>query len=106
LSVRKLIAPVLWERKCVLMVELCLMGPKSYQKWIAKQRKITGRAIQNKRRGMLTTGVVLLCDNARLHTAAHTRALPEHFNWDLFDHPPYSPDLALSDYHQFTYLKN
>jgi hypothetical protein len=24
----------------------------------------------------------------------------------LFDHSPYSPDLALSDYHLFTYLKN
>jgi hypothetical protein len=24
----------------------------------------------------------------------------------LFDHPPYSPDLAPSDYHLFTYLKN
>jgi histone-lysine N-methyltransferase SETMAR len=24
----------------------------------------------------------------------------------MFDHPPYSPDLALSDYHLFTYLKN
>jgi hypothetical protein len=26
--------------------------------------------------------------------------------WELFDHPPYSPDLAPSDYHLFTYLKN
>jgi histone-lysine N-methyltransferase SETMAR len=24
----------------------------------------------------------------------------------LFDHPPYSPDLALSECHLFTYLKN
>jgi hypothetical protein len=24
----------------------------------------------------------------------------------LFDHPPYSPYLAPSDYHLFTYLKN
>jgi hypothetical protein len=24
----------------------------------------------------------------------------------LFDHPPYSPDPATSDYHLFTYLKN
>jgi hypothetical protein len=24
----------------------------------------------------------------------------------LFDHPPSSPDLASSDYHLFTYLKN
>jgi histone-lysine N-methyltransferase SETMAR len=32
----------------------------------------------------------------------------EHFNWELFDHPPYSPDLAPSDYQLFTrtYLKN
>jgi hypothetical protein len=41
--------------------------------------------------------VVLLHDKACPHTSAHTRALPEHVNWELFDHPPYSPDLALSD---------
>jgi hypothetical protein len=54
----------------------------------------------------VTTGVVLLHDNARPHIAVHSRALLEHFNWELFDHPPYSPDLALSDYYLFTYLKN
>jgi transposase len=42
---------------------------------------------------MLTFGVVLLHDNARPHTVAHTRALLEHLNWVLFDHPPYSPHL-------------
>jgi histone-lysine N-methyltransferase SETMAR len=41
-----------------------------------------------------------------VHSAANTRALLEHFNWKLFDHPPYSTDLASSDYHLFTYLKN
>jgi hypothetical protein len=35
---------------------------------------------------MLTSGVVLLHDNERQHTAAGTRALLEHFNWELFDH--------------------
>jgi hypothetical protein len=30
----------------------------------------------------------------------------EHFNWELSDHPPYSSDLAPSDYHLFTHLKN
>jgi hypothetical protein len=33
-------------------------------------------------------------------------ALLEHFNWELFDYPPYSPDLAPNDYHLFTYLEN
>jgi transposase len=49
---------------------------------------------------------VLLHDNARPHKAAHTRALLQHFNWKLFDHPAYSPDLAPSNYHLFTYMKN
>jgi hypothetical protein len=39
-------------------------------------------------------------------TVAHTQALLEHFNWKLFDHPFYSPDLALSDCHLITYPKN
>jgi histone-lysine N-methyltransferase SETMAR len=54
----------------------------------------------------MTSNKVLLHGNACLHTTAHTPALLEHFNWELFDHPPYSPDLTLSDYHLFTYLKN
>jgi hypothetical protein len=30
----------------------------------------------------------------------------EHFNWELFDHLPYSPDLTPGDYQLFTYMKN
>ncbi|KAJ4431874.1 hypothetical protein ANN_20480 [Periplaneta americana] len=63
------------------------------------------RAIQNKRRGMLTAGVVLLHDNARPHTAWRTAAVLTEFGWELFDHPPYNPDLAPSDFHVFLHLK-
>jgi hypothetical protein len=49
---------------------------------------------------------VLLHDNTRPHTAARTRALLEHFNWELFDHCSHSPDLTPSDYYLFTCLKN
>jgi transposase len=55
---------------------------------------------------MLKSGVVLLQDNAHSHTAAPTRALLEQFNWELSDHPPYSPDITPDNYHLFTYLKN
>jgi hypothetical protein len=30
----------------------------------------------------------------------------ERFNWELCDHPPHNPNLAQSNYHLFTYLKN
>jgi histone-lysine N-methyltransferase SETMAR len=83
------------DRKRVLMVDIMQQGTT-----------IMNRTIQNKRHGMLTFGEVLLHDNARPHTAARTRALLEHFNWELFDRHPYSPDLASSDFHLFTYLKN
>jgi hypothetical protein len=52
------------------------------------------RAIHNKRCGMLTYGVALLHHSACPHTAARTRTLLENFNWELFDHSPYNPDLA------------
>jgi hypothetical protein len=55
---------------------------------------------------MLTSSVAFLHDSAHPPTAACTQALLEHFNWGIFDYPPYSPDLAPSNYHLFTYPKN
>jgi hypothetical protein len=69
------------------------------------KKKMRG-AIQDERRGMLAAGVVLLHDNAGPNTDSGTRALLGHFNSELFGQFSYSPDLALSDYHLFTYLKS
>jgi histone-lysine N-methyltransferase SETMAR len=55
---------------------------------------------------MLTYGIVLLRDNSRPHTASRIQVLLAYFNCELFDHPSYSSDLALSDYYLFTCLKN
>jgi histone-lysine N-methyltransferase SETMAR len=62
-------------------------------------------AIQNKQRGMLSRDVVMLHDNAGPHTATATQDLIATFGWEQFDHPPYSPDLAPSDFHVFLHLK-
>jgi histone-lysine N-methyltransferase SETMAR len=61
--------------------------------------------IQNRWQGQPSTGVVLLHNNARQHTAASTRVLLADFAWDVFFHLPYSLDLAPSDFHLFTHLK-
>jgi histone-lysine N-methyltransferase SETMAR len=63
------------------------------------------RAIQNKRYDMLSRGIVMLHDNARPHTAAATQDLIATFGWEQFNHPPYIPDLAPSDFHVFLHLK-
>jgi hypothetical protein len=90
----------------VLMVEFMQQGATITSEEYSETLKKLCRAIQGKKRGMLTSGVVLFHDNTRPNTAAHTRALLEHFNWELFDHPPYSLHLASSENHTFTYLKN
>lgn len=51
------------------------------------------------------TGQSLLHDNARPHKAKITCKFLEELGWTTIPHPPYSPDLAPSDYHLFRALK-
>jgi hypothetical protein len=57
-------ATVFWARKGVLMVEFMQQGTTITSEVYCKMLKELHRAIQNKRCGMLTYGVVLLYDNA------------------------------------------
>jgi histone-lysine N-methyltransferase SETMAR len=63
-------------------------------------------AIRTKCWGLLSKGVALLHDNARPHTAAHTVETLHHLNFEVLEHPPYSPNLAPSDYHLSGPVKN
>uniref|UniRef100_A0A4W6C880 Histone-lysine N-methyltransferase SETMAR n=1 Tax=Lates calcarifer TaxID=8187 RepID=A0A4W6C880_LATCA len=56
-------------------------------------------------KGHQSKGVILHHDNARPHTAAQTVQTINELGWELFPHPPYSPDLAPSDFHLFGPLK-
>jgi histone-lysine N-methyltransferase SETMAR len=101
-----MMATIFWDRKKVIMVELIQQVTTTASGVYCETLKELRKAIQKERRGMLTFGLVLIHYNAHPHTAARTLSLLEHFNWPLFDHPPYSPVLAPNDYHLFTHLKN
>ncbi|GBO07403.1 hypothetical protein AVEN_157519-1 [Araneus ventricosus] len=53
------------------------------------------KAVKNKRHGKLNKDIVLLHDNARPHKARTTQGLLRSFGWEVWQHPPYSSDLAL-----------
>ena len=63
-------------------------------------------AIRSKPRGRLTLCVLLLHDNARPHTPHLTINTIRQLNWEVLEHPFYSPDLAPSDFHLFGPLRN
>lgn len=49
---------------------------------------------------------IFLQDNARPHTARITQQKLAQLGWEVLEHPPYSPDLAPSDYKAFLSLQN
>jgi histone-lysine N-methyltransferase SETMAR len=102
----QIMCTVFWDRKGVLLVDFLPQGSTINADVYCNTLKKLRRAIQNKRRGMLSRDVVMIQDNACPHTAAATQNLITTFGWEQFDHPPYSPDLAPSDFHLFLHLKS
>ena len=60
---------------------------------------------KEKRCGKVTKGFLFLHDNALVHWAFATQKKLAYLGFQCIDHPPYSPDLAQSDYHLFPGLK-
>ena len=96
---------VFWDRQGVHLVEFLPQGTKINSVVYCETLKKLRRAIQNKRRGMLSATILLLHHNAWPHSAAQTQDLITSFKWEQIDHLPYSPDLSPSDYHLFLHPK-
>jgi transposase len=92
-------ATIFWDRKGPLLVNFFLGDPINAAVYCETLKKLR-RAIQNKPRG-----VWLLQDNAHPHTARTTQELLQSFKWEVLANPPHSPDLAPSNYHLFSKLK-
>ena len=58
-------------------------------------------AIKIKRRGMISKGILLLQDNAPVHNSHVARSEARACGYEILSHPPYSPDIAPSDFHLF-----
>jgi histone-lysine N-methyltransferase SETMAR len=61
--------------------------------------------LKEKRHAKITKGVLFLHDNAPAHGGLATQKKLAYLRFQCLDHPPYSPDLAPSDYHLFPGLK-
>ena len=100
---RKVLLCVWWDQKGVLHYELLPRNQTITAEVYCQQLRRLEKAIQEKRPGM---DVILLHDNARPHVARVTKQVIDELGWETLPHPPYSPDLAPSDFHLFRSLSN
>ena len=104
-SSKKVMASVFWDREGVVMVDYLEKGSTINGKHYANQLRRLKEEIKAKRPGKLEKGVYMLQDNAPAHTSQVAMAAANECGFRILQHPPYSPDLAPSDYFLFPKLK-
>ena len=100
-SVKKVMATVFWDTSGVLLVDL--LPQKQTVKalrYCATLKKLK-RAVWRKRPQLCNDQIIIQQDNARPHSALSTQETIKKLGWTVLTHPPYSLDLAPSDYHPF-----
>ncbi|GBP66784.1 Histone-lysine N-methyltransferase SETMAR [Eumeta japonica] len=104
-SASKLMATIFWDNEGVLLIDYLPKGTTMNGQYYANLFAQAREAVVQKRRGKLSRGVLFLQDNASVHTARVSRQALKDTGFSEIDHPPYSPDLAPSDYFLFSNLK-
>jgi [histone H3]-lysine36 N-dimethyltransferase SETMAR len=104
-SAGKMMATIFWDSKGILMIDYLPGKTTMNGPYYAELMKKLRAAIKEKRRGKLTRGILLLHDNAPVHTSHVAAAAIRECGFEQINHPPYSPDLAPSDFYLFSNLK-
>ncbi|GBM40702.1 Mariner Mos1 transposase [Araneus ventricosus] len=99
-STRKLMLTVFWDMKGVLLAGFLPHGSTVNSATLTKPC----HAIHDKN-SATNQHIRLLHDNARLHVPRPVREKLQGYIWGVLEHPPYSPNLAPSDFHLFVPMK-
>jgi len=107
LTIRKVLLCVWWDWQGIIYYELLPYGQTLNSDLYCQQLDRLKEAIAQKRPALANRrGIVFHQDNARPHTSIVTRQKLRELGWEVLMHPPYSPDLAPSDYHLFLSMAN
>jgi histone-lysine N-methyltransferase SETMAR len=97
---------VFWDCEWVILIDVLPRGQKISSDVYVENMKKMKKRFRRVRPHKEVTKMLLHHDNARLHTNLHTRKVIRTLQWTVLPHPPYSPDLAPSDYHLLSPLKD
>jgi histone-lysine N-methyltransferase SETMAR len=104
----KVMLCIWWDQKGVVYYELLKSGETVNADRYRQQLINLKRALQEKRSEYAKRHdkVIFQHDNARPHIAKPVKETLEALRWDVLPHPPYSPDIAPSDYHLFRSMQH
>ena len=105
---KKVLISVFWDYRGIIHYELLSEGQSIDAKTYCEQLDRLAKELKVKRPALINRkGVIFHQDNARPHTAQLTvQKIKKDLNWELLPHPPYSPDVAPSDYHLFRSMEH
>jgi histone-lysine N-methyltransferase SETMAR len=102
-SASKIMGTVFSDLEGCILIEFLLPGETINAAHYVETLKKLRHALRGKRSG---GNIILQHDNAWPHTACLTLEEIQRFRSEVLPYPPYSPDLALSDYHLFGLVKD
>ena len=102
----KVMASVFWDSVGVIMIDYLEKGSTINGAYYADELRRLREEIKKKRHGKFRRGVWLLQDNAPAHISHVAIAAATDCGFRILPHPPYSPDLAPSDFYLFPQLKS
>lgn len=108
----KVMLCIWWDQRGVLYYELleCRRKPNEKRETITSERYAQqllklNQALKEKR-PRRSGKVILQHDQARAHIGSPVENAIKELGWELLAHPPYSPDIAPSDYHLFRSMQH
>lgn len=104
-SSKKIMASIFWDAKGILLVDYLQTGKTITGEYYCNLLDQLDEKIREKRPGLQKKKVIFHHDNAPAHRGALATAKLVGLQYELLEHPPYSPDLAPSDFHLFPNLK-
>ena len=105
-SAVKVMLTVFWDAEGIILTDFLPEGTNMNKEYYSDLIRSLKRELVRKRRNKLRKGhALLLQDNAPPHRAGVTMATIEECGLQLLEHPPYSPDLAPSDFFLFPEMK-
>lgn len=107
LTLKKVLLCVWWDCGGIIHFELLKSGETVTAELYCQQLDRLRNQLFVKRPGLVNRkGVILQHDNARPHAAKLTQEKIRQLDWEVLPHPPYSPDIAPSDFHLFRSMEH